>query len=183
MTTSARYAAPPAPGERLDFDQLYEQHFESIYRIVFRLSGGTDVDDLVQEVLMVVARRLEEFDHRAKVTTWVFQICHRVVLAHRRKRRVVALLAAAVGREIERAAPPRQLLSVERAEETRVLSAALDTLSWKKRVVILLHTIEGWTCEHIAECLGVPVGTVHTRLHHARKDLARSVERIQRRQR
>jgi RNA polymerase sigma-70 factor (ECF subfamily) len=155
------------------FEVVYERHFDDVYRFVARLSGTSQCEDLVQEVFVVVHKRLPEFEGRAKLTTWLFQIAYRVVGAHVRKERVLRLLRRAFSREPrEEAAPPSAPARIEEQERARAVNEALASLSWKKRVVVSLHEIDGWTCERIAEALSVPVGTVYTRLHHARKELA-----------
>lgn len=121
---------------------------------------------------MVVHRRLGEFEGRAKLTTWLFQIAYRVVGSHLRRERFRRTLAAAFGRQATEEAPPFALRGLEQAEDAGRLMAALARLSWKKRAVLVLHEVEEWPCELIAERMGVPTATVYTRLHHARRDLA-----------
>ena len=72
----------------LTFEQLYDAYFDFVYRLVARLCGEPHPDDLVQEVFWVVHRRLGRFEGRAKVTTWLFRICYRVVGAHIRRERL-----------------------------------------------------------------------------------------------
>lgn len=162
--------APPT------FDEVYEQHFDYVYRVIVRLAGRTHAEDLAQEVFAVVHRRLGEFEGRAKLTTWLFQIAYRVVGAHVRRERLRRLLASTLSLADE----PRDESSLERAEQSIALARALQRLSWKKRAVLVLHEVEEWPCELIAERMGVPVATVWTRLHHARKELAALVTREQR---
>lgn len=168
----AAVAAAPA------FDEVYDAHFEYVYRVVARLAGRTDAEDLTQEVFAVVHRRLAEFEGRAKLTTWLFQIAYRVVGSHRRRERLRQLLLGAVA--IEREAPPAAA-GLERAEESAALARALERLPWKKRAVLVLHEVEEWPGELIAERMGIPVATVWTRLHHARKELAALLTREARR--
>jgi RNA polymerase sigma-70 factor, ECF subfamily len=137
---------------------------------VGRFCGEATPDDLVQEVFLVVHRRLPEFDGKARVTTWIFQLAYRVLGAHMRKQRLRQLLFSSL-----RAEPVISLEgadSIERASDSERLASLVSRLSWKKRAVLLLHAVEGWTCEEIAERLEIPVSTVHTRLFHARKELA-----------
>src|SRR5262245_42435105 len=161
--------------DALTFDDVYEAHFEYVYRVIVRLAGRTHAEDLTQEVFAVVHRRLDEFEGRAKLTTWLFQIAYRVVGAHMRRERLRRLVAATL--PIVDAPPVHDEIPLERAEQSIALARALGRLSWKKRVVLVLHEVEDWPCELIAERMGVPVATVWTRLHHARKELAALVAR------
>ena len=152
-------------GERLSFEEVYEKHFDYVYRVISRLSGERDVDDLVQDVFAVVHQRLGDFEGRAQLTTWLFRIALRVVGAHvrreRLRRRCLALFG--LGKESPAASDP---------EIARAVRRALDSLSFKKRTVLVLVEVEGWSCTEIGDKLGVPVDTVYTRLYHARRELA-----------
>jgi RNA polymerase sigma-70 factor (ECF subfamily) len=163
MTEVATNAVPA-------FDDVYQTHFDYVYRVVVRLAGKSHAEDLTQEVFAVVHRRLDEFEGRAKITTWLFQIAYRVVGAHLRRERVRDFFLGNSGGE-RTAAPATN--DVERAQESAALARALERLPWKKRAVLVLHEVEEWPGELIAERMGIPVATVWSRLHHARKDLAK----------
>lgn len=160
------------------FDEVYAAHFDYVYRVVVRLVGRAHAEDLTQEVFAVVHRRLDEFEGRAKLTTWLFQIAYRVAGAHLRRERVRKVLLGALLLEPE--APPAAE-RFDRAEASAALARALERLPWKKRAVLVLHEVEEWPCELIAERMGIPVATVWSRLHHARKDLAALLARAPRR--
>ena len=167
--------APPA------FDEVYETHFDYTYRVVVRLAGRAHAEDLTQEVFAVVHRRLPEWEGRAKLTTWLFQIAFRVVGAHLRRERVRRLLLGAVSDEVVDHAPATAHGGIEHAEQSAALARALARLPWKKRAVLVLHDVEEWSCELIAERMAIPLATVWSRLHHARKQLADEITRDRRR--
>lgn len=156
------------------FDEVYSRHFSTVYRFVARLMGGGDVEDAVQEVFLVVHRRLPEFRGDAKVTTWLFRIAYHVVQAKQRKLRLNRALVSALSvfQTQEQRHPALA------AEQARQVQAALSALSLKKRSVLVLHEIEGWSGPQIAEALAIPIDTVYTRLHHARKDFRKQYERL-----
>jgi RNA polymerase sigma-70 factor, ECF subfamily len=158
------------------FDEVYDAHFDYVHRVVARLSGLRDVEDLVQDVFFVVHHKLPSFRGDSSITTWLFAVCHRVVGAHIRKERIRRLFANAF--RVERPAQPatyEPLSKLERKQAAERIVAALDALSWKKRTVVVMYELEGWSCEQIAEALGIPASTVYTRLHHARRDLAHAL--------
>jgi RNA polymerase sigma-70 factor, ECF subfamily len=173
----------------LDFDEVYSAHFDFTYRVVVRLAGTSHAEDLTQEVFAVVYRRLGEFEGRAKITTWLFQIAYRVVGAYLRRERLRRLLFGrskdedGSDNELEPGASASALRRLEQVEDSEALASALERLSWKKRAVLVLHEVEEWPGELIAERMGIPVATVWTRLHHARKELAAMLERDQVRER
>jgi len=161
----------------LDFDALYEAQFDFVYRIVARLGGSMHAEDLAQEVFVVVSRRLGEYRGEGRVTTWLFRIAYRVVGAHirrdRLRRRILELFGASVA-----PAQPFAITDAERAADARRVRAALERLSFEKRSVLVLFEVEGWSCDEISHALEVPVGTVYTRLHHARRDFQKAYARI-----
>ncbi|MBA3397572.1 MAG: RNA polymerase sigma factor, partial [Deltaproteobacteria bacterium] len=157
--------------DRLEFDAVYEAQFDYTYRVVVRLAGIEHAEDLTQEVFAVVHRRLQEFEGRAKLTTWLFQIAYRVVGAHLRRERLRRLCFGPTrdADDHDAATSATALRGLVQAEDSAALARALAKLPWKKRAVLVLHEVEEWSGELIAERLGIPVATVWTRLHHARK--------------
>ena len=137
-------------------------------------SLASEAEDLVQEVFLVVHRRLPEYRREARLTTWLFRIAYRVAGAHVRRERFRRRLLSMFGieaRTIE--SPAHAAHDGAQAEQVR---AALAQLSFAKSSVLVLYEVEGWSCQEIADLLAVPLGTVHTRLHHARRDFARACQ-------
>lgn len=163
--------------DHLDADALYRAHAQFVARFLLRLGvSGEDVPDLVQEVFLVAHRRGGFTLGRAKPTTWLAEIAFRVSSDKRKKARrrledanaeVVALAPA-----VPATASPGQ-----RAEARQALARvqeALDTLTPEKRAVFVLYELEGQACDAIATALDVPVGTVYSRLHSARREFAKA---------
>lgn len=153
---------------------LYKAHFEFVWRSARHL-GCTDdwVADAVHETFLVATRRLPEFEGRSSERTWLFAITFRVVqrLCRDRARR---------RQHVERYA--RQLPSptadaADEAEAREYLRYLLELLPEAQRLVLILAELEGFTTPEIAETLGIPVGTVHSRLRAAKQHLTRVIER------
>lgn len=159
-------------GDERAFQQLFDRHRESVTRIVFRMTGpGTDVEDLVQEVFLQVIRSLDGFQRKARFSTWLYRVSVNVVLMHRRS---TGRRPRLVGEEL---APP-PLDPAATAEEiadgrarARAFYELLAQLSDKKRVVFLLHEVEGLSPARISEIVRAPVLTVRTRLFYARREV------------
>jgi RNA polymerase sigma-70 factor (ECF subfamily) len=166
-----------AQAASLGFDALYEAEFDFVYRVVARLGGHGHVEDLVQEVFVVVSRRLADYRGEGRVTTWLFRIAYRVVGAHIRRDRLQRRILELFGAEH---APPQPfaVMDAERAADAHHVHAALGRLSFEKRSALVLFEVEGWSCEEIAEALEIPLGTVYTRLHHARRDFKKAYSRV-----
>ncbi|MEM6992677.1 MAG: sigma-70 family RNA polymerase sigma factor [Myxococcota bacterium] len=168
-----------AAADHLDADKLYRAHSEFVARFLLRLgANGQDVPDLLQEVFLVAHRRGGFIPGRAKPTTWLAEISFRV-LSDRRKK---------IRRKLEDAdtdtvaiAPSGRSTPGDDAEKRQALARvqeALDLLTPEKRAVFVLFELEGESCEAIANGLGIPVGTVYSRLHSARKDFTKCHARI-----
>jgi len=164
------------------FDEIYDEHFAFVWRSVRRL-GVADgaVDDVVQEVFIVVHRRLAEFAGRSSLRTWLFGIALRVVRDHRRtlKRKSPHLAhehedPETVGDARERG--PHE--STERAEAARLVRLILDELDDEHREVFVMAELEQMTVPEIADALGENVNTVYSRLRAARQKFEQAAARL-----
>jgi RNA polymerase sigma-70 factor (ECF subfamily) len=159
----------------VDFDELYERFRRPVWRLARRLAGSEEeAFDLCQEIFLRVWRGLPGFRGEARLSTWVFQIAWNHLRAHRkrqsRRREVVADTAGEARVVLEELRDPRP--DPERgaaaAEALALVAAALDGLPEHFRVVVWLRDGEGLSYEEIATVLGVPIGTVRSRLARAR---------------
>ena len=168
-------SSSPAVAEHLDAEALYRAHADFVARFLLRLGArGEDVHDLLQEVFLVAHRRGGFTVGPAKPTTWLAEIAFRVASDRRKKH----------NRKLEDAdtdtvalAPAKSASPGERVEARQALARvqqALDTLTPEKRAVFILYELEGQPCDAIAKGLGIPVGTVYSRLHSARREFAKA---------
>lgn len=169
-------ASPDAP---LAFEAIYEQWFEEVLRWIRALGGPeADRDDLVQDVFLVVHRRLPFFDGK-NVGGWLYQIARRKVRDFRRLFWVRHLFGQSVPLSdnlAESAGSP--LDALETKEQGELLNELLSSLNPDQRAAFVLFEIEGYSGEEIARLQGVPLNTVWARVHKARKKLqARIVQR------
>ncbi len=171
-----------APAGAHDFDAVYEEHFDFVWRNTRRL-GVPDalVDDAVQEIFLVVHRRLAEFEGRSSLRTWLFGILARVASDHRRAIRRKSPHTRAPGAAVDLDAVPDEAEGphdrVVREEGVRLLHALLDELDDDKRAVLVLAELEQMTVPEIAEALGANVNTVYARLRAARRDFEQAAQR------
>lgn len=170
--------------ERLDIAEIYEQNAEFLYRSLYRMGiPEADLPDVMQEVLLVVHRRLDRYDRDCRLTTWLFGICLRVAATARRtrrRRREDFLDASEHGPELVEPIDPERIALARDAR--RQLDRALDCLSPEKRAVLVMFELEGVPCGEIAELLGVPKGTVFSRLSLAREAFLQALERASKHQ-
>ena len=156
----------------LDFAVLYDVWFDDVTRWLRALGApAADIEDLAQDVFLVVRRRLGDFDGR-NIAGWLYRIASRQVWQHRRRRWIQKVFSLRPSVNIEDI--PDQHLGADRAIETKEkrqqLERMVSRMSEKRRVVFMLFEVEGYSGEEIADALDVPINTVWTRLHYARKD-------------
>jgi RNA polymerase sigma factor (sigma-70 family) len=179
-----RESGPPGmPGEagavRPEFDAIYEAWFDRVASWVAAMGAPPgDREDLVQDVFIVVLRRLPSFDGE-NIAAWLYQITRRRVRDFRRlswfKRllfRDRSSLEALGGSETNTAGDLR--------DQRRRLDHLLEVLGEEQRAAFVLFEIEGLSGEEIASMQGVPLNTVWARIHTARKKLAERLTKLDR---
>jgi RNA polymerase sigma-70 factor, ECF subfamily len=187
VTASLKELACPVPAAlagpattELGVKEIHHAHAGFVWVTLQRLGvRASDLEDALQEVFVVVHRRLPSYDRNAKLSSWLFGICVRVAAQFRRRAHVRR--EEVVDEVPDRPSNPG--LSPEQAtlalEARRVLERVLDGLDPPQRAVFVMFEIDGLACAEIAAQLDVPVGTVHSRLHAARKAFAGAARREQ----
>jgi RNA polymerase sigma-70 factor, ECF subfamily len=169
----------------LDALAVHETQADFVWRSLQRLGvRAVDLEDVFQDVFVVVHRRLSTFDGSSALTTWLFGICLRVAAAHRRRawlRREVLTGDVATTHEAPASERPDEALAAGRAQAA--LLGVLDAMDLDKRAVFVMFELDELSSEEIAAILGVPVGTVWSRLHAARKQFEKILARRRARQR
>jgi RNA polymerase sigma-70 factor (ECF subfamily) len=155
---------------------IYEDHARFVWLSLQRLGvRPADLDDLAHEVFVVAHRRLDSFSGSGRMTTWLFGICMRIAANYRRRRRYSSEIQTGVNGENRPAAavPVDELLVLR---ERRLLAEkVLGQLVLGQRAVFVMYEIEALPCPEIAELLGLPIGTVYSRLYAARKRIEKLV--------
>jgi RNA polymerase sigma-70 factor, ECF subfamily len=162
------------------FAEVHRDHARFVWLALQRLGiWPRDLDDTFQEVFLVVHRRLHTFDGSSHMRSWLHGICVHVASdyrrrAHRRRETLTDDLLGLGG--ATQGKSPEELVAV--GEERQQLRRVLDSMPPEKRAVFVMFEIDGLPCHEIGECLGVPVGTVYSRIHAARKEFLRAVKRV-----
>lgn len=148
------------------FAEIFRAHMPFLWRTSLALGvPAADAEDVCQEVMLVVNRRLPEFDGRS-LKSWLYGICLRVASDYRRSARVRRERATDQLPDEPLPATQPEELEARRAEAR--LRQALDSLDYDRREVFVLFEIEQLTLREIAEATGAPLQTVYSRLQAAR---------------
>jgi RNA polymerase sigma-70 factor (ECF subfamily) len=159
----------------LTLDGVYREHFKSVWRVLRRLGVPvSQVDDAAQDVFLVVHRKLDSFDGRAPLRSWILAIAVRVASDYRR--RALRARAHELGDTIADCAPtPAEQSEVQ--ESIRLLHAVLAELDEAKRAVFVLSELEQLSVPEIAGVLEVNVNTVYSRLRASRRQFDAALAR------
>lgn len=159
------------------FGELVERHQDRLYAAMLRMLGSADeAREAVQDAFVHAYQRLDGFRGDAAFSTWLFRIAVNAAFSrHRRKKRHKTSLddaRAAAGFEPPDAhADADPSFHLEQTETQDLVRAALAALPDDFRTALVLKEIEGFRYEEIAEIVGVPIGTVRSRIHRARNEL------------
>jgi RNA polymerase sigma-70 factor (ECF subfamily) len=158
-----------ACGDQAAFRALIDRHARYLYGIAASLTNPADAEDVVQETFAAVLAA--KFRGESAVRTWLVQILVRQAAMHRRRRRRPMASLDAGGAGPGGSERPTRSSAIAGAEAKLDLAAMLQTLSPEHRQVIVLREVEQMSYDEIAAALGVPRGTVESRLHRARAEL------------
>jgi RNA polymerase sigma-70 factor (ECF subfamily) len=185
--TDAELVARALDGSQEAFRLLVERFERPIFSLVARMvqDPGT-AEDLAQEVFVKAFRRLDTYDPGRKFASWLFKIAHNTTIDYLRRGgpETVPLenaedqgggggLLAVLPDPVE-----SPLAAAERRDLGRALERAIAALRLDYREAVILFYVEGASYQEICEATGLPLGTVKTNLHRARKELARAMERL-----
>jgi RNA polymerase sigma-70 factor, ECF subfamily len=158
-----------ANGDVEAFERIYRRHHSRVYSLCLRMLRNTSqAEDLTQEVFVQLYRKLHTFRGDAAITTWLHRLTVNQVLMHFRKPIVKSEFTTD-----EETTPVPVAGGTERPNRMAVidriaLREAIDQLAPGYRLVLLLHDVEGYEHQEIANMLGCAVGTTKSQLHKAR---------------
>jgi RNA polymerase sigma-70 factor (ECF subfamily) len=161
------------------YHQLVRDYYEALYRFAYRLSGSAnDASDLVQETYRVAFESIHQLQKVDSARSWLFTI---LVNLYRQQRRRGALVQYCPPEALTERADVREPLETEedwepQAIDPQQLHQAIQELDEDFRIPLLLHYMERFKYREIAEQLGIPIGTVMSRINRAKEQLRRLLE-------
>lgn len=164
-------------GSRAAFDELMGRYERKVYNFAFRLCGNyDDANDIAAESFLRVYNSIEHFRGDSSFITWLFRIVTNIYLDLRKRQRArpqqsleeaLELEETSLRRQFEDPAPGPEEHAQAR-ERTQLLREAVDALPDYQRVMVVMYHMQGKSYEEIAEAVGLPIGTVKSRLNRAR---------------
>jgi RNA polymerase sigma-70 factor (ECF subfamily) len=157
-------------------DRLYRDHAADVLGWVIRLGGPRlDAEDVAHQVFEVALDRLPGFRGESSLRTWMYGITRRVVANARRRASLWALVSIESWTGSDPGPGPDALLHA--SAQRKVVQRALDALNTAQREVVVLVDLEERPAAEVAELLGIPIGTVYSRVHLARRAFSDALKR------
>jgi RNA polymerase sigma-70 factor (ECF subfamily) len=148
------------------FHAIYLEHAALVRGVIYNISGRLDLDDLVQDTFVKIWKGFGGFRNDAKIKTWIYRIATNTALDYCRKRspRVA---------EMEPDELPGGGENEDDAMRRDLVQKGMRRLSSEHRAIVTLCVFEELSVKDAADALGLPEGTVKSRLHYAKKELAK----------
>src|ERR1044071_642194 len=195
MAVNPSAAAPPEidslierclKGDQRAWDDIVRLYWRKVFNVAYKFVGRQDeAEDLTQDIFLKLFKSLKTFDRRANFSTWLISVSRNLCIDHYRSTRREHDL---VSHDIDTSTVPypstieSPQMMLERRDRVSLLRAALDKLAPSLRTAVILRDIQELTYQEIADRLGVPEGTVKSRINRGRTELARQIARLRERQ-
>jgi RNA polymerase sigma-70 factor (ECF subfamily) len=182
--TDVELVARALKGQQEAFREIVVRFERPVYSLVARmLQDPAASEDLAQEVFLKAFRRLDTYDSTRKFSSWLFKIAHNTTIDYLRRHtpETVPLTAdkdddrGGLAAVLADASSENPLAAAERRDMARALERAIAGLRTEYRASVVMFYIEGASYQDICEATGLPLGTVKTNLHRARKELAQAM--------
>ena len=183
--TDPELAASALAGSEDAFRELVRRFERPVYTLIVRMVQDPMLaEDLAQEAFVKAYRSLRTYDASRKLSSWLFKIAHNTAIDHLRRHapETVSLESpqeddsrGGLAAVLSDASVEDPAAAAERRDMARSLERAVSRLRPEYREAVVLFYIEGATYQEICEVTGLPLGTVKTNLHRARKELAREM--------
>lgn len=168
-------------GDRNALDSLLRRHYDRIYAVCRRVTGGSrDADDACQEALIKITRSLPRFDGRSTFGTWAYRIATNASLDELRKRKRRPLLHSVQPGDGDDGPPepvdPMAARRVDAVADRLAIDDALGELSDDYKAAVVLRDVGDLDYDQIADILEIPIGTVKSRIARGRAALADTLQ-------
>lgn len=178
--TDAELVARAQQGSQDAFREIVSRYQRPVFNLVQRIvRDAAAAEDVAQEAFVKVYRALATYEPSQKLSSWIFKISHNAAIDSLRRRPADTVPLEGAGDDapgvadvVADTSSPSPEAAALRGDLRRALDAGLDRLRPEYRTVLVLRFQEELAYEEIAEVTGLPLGTVKTHIHRARKELA-----------
>ena len=192
MSADSAAAQPATPdslieqclsGNQAAWEIVVRQNWRKVFNVAYKFVGRHDeAEDLTQDIFLKIFKALATFDRRANFQTWIISISRNLCIDHyrsvRKERQTIARDVDA--NDLQPASADRGPYAVAEHQDLRVLlRQALQTLPPTLRTAVVLRDLQELSYQEIADHLGLPEGTVKSRINRGRLELARQLKRLQ----
>ena len=170
-------------GDQAAWDQIVRQHWRKVFNLAYKFVGRHDeAEDLTQDIFLKIFKALHTFDRRANFQTWLISISRNLCIDHyrsvRKERETMARdVDASQLTPVSRERGPHSQL--EQVDLKALIRQALAALPPALRQAVVLRDLQEFSYQEIADQLGLPEGTVKSRINRGRLELARQLRRLQ----
>jgi RNA polymerase sigma-70 factor (ECF subfamily) len=192
MSADSAAAQPTTPdnlieqclaGDQLAWEQIVRQNWRKVFNVAYKFVGKHDeAEDLTQDIFLKIFKALGTFDRRANFQTWIISISRNLCIDHYRS---VRKDRQTIARDVD--SSELQPVTLERGPYAQAehqdlraqLRQALDALPLALRTAVVLRDLHELSYQEIADRLGLPEGTVKSRINRGRIELAHQLKRLQ----
>jgi RNA polymerase sigma-70 factor (ECF subfamily) len=170
-------------GDQVAWEAIVRQNWRKVFNVAYKFVGKHDeAEDLTQDIFLKIFKALKTFDRRANFQTWIISISRNLCIDHyrsvRKERQTIAREVDTT--DLQPASRDRTPYALAEHQDLRaMLRQALDTLPLTLRTAVVLRDLQELSYQEIADRLGLPEGTVKSRINRGRIELARQLKRIQ----
>src|SRR3954463_9339148 len=170
-------------GDQAAWEAIVRQHWRKVFNVAYKFVGKHDeAEDLTQDIFLKIFKALKTFDRRANFQTWIISISRNLCIDHyrsvRKERQTIAREVDT--NDLQPASRDRTPYAVAEHQDLREqLKQALETLPLTLRTAVVLRDLQELSYQQIAERLGLPEGTVKSRINRGRLELGRQLKRLQ----
>src|SRR5215208_4906295 len=192
MSADSAAAQPATPdslieqclaGDQAAWEQIVRQNWRKVFNVAYKFVGKHDeAEDLTQDIFLKIFKALSTFDRRANFQTWIISISRNLCIDHyrsvRKERQTIAREVDTS--DLQPASKERTPYAVAEHQDLRAqLKQALETLPVTLRTAVVLRDLQELSYQEIADQLGLPEGTLKSRINRGRLELARQLKRLQ----
>jgi RNA polymerase sigma factor (sigma-70 family) len=192
MSADSAAAQPATPdslieqclaGDQAAWEQIVRQNWRKVFNVAYKFVGKHDeAEDLTQDIFLKIFKALKTFDRRANFQTWIISISRNLCIDHyrsvRKERQTIARDVDST--DLQPITPERGPYAQAEHHDLRAqLRQALETLPLTLRTAVVLRDLQELSYQEIADRLGLPEGTVKSRINRGRIELAHQLRRLQ----